>query len=72
MTDFYAPQPSRVKTVVVTEFNGTGTTYPDLLSAIAAVYRLSPAAHQIIADFVNESQYLDQFNPARQRQGKIV
>ena len=50
---FYAPKPDNIKTIIVVETNGACVTYPDLLSAITAVYHLNPISQQIISGLLN-------------------
>ncbi len=57
---FYAPKPDNIKTIIVVETNGACVTYPDLLSAITAVYRLHPTINQLVTDLVHGSNDLNE------------
>lgn len=57
---FYAPSPSKIKTIIVVETNGACVTYPDLLSAVTAVYRLHPTVYQLVTDLVHGSNNLNE------------
>lgn len=56
---FYAPHPDKIKTIIAVETNGTCQTYPDLLSALTAVYRLGPIVQQHIAEIVQRTSELN-------------
>ncbi len=58
-SNFYAPSPDKIKTIIVVETNGACVTYPDLLSALTAVYRLGPIVQQHIADLVQRTSELN-------------
>jgi hypothetical protein len=56
---FYAPKPDKIKTVIVIVDNGTAAPYPDLLSALTAVYRLGALVQQHIAEILQKTSALN-------------